>query len=69
MHVIALEVIKITIHSYQDVQVVTSQWDKALTKISAKYQDFANIFSLNLVMKFFKNNNINKNVIQPVDKK
>lgn len=45
------------------------QWHNTLTKVPAKYADYTDIFSYNLVIKFPKNKNINKHAIELVEDK
>lgn len=42
------------------------EWENFFTKALVKYADDANIFILNLAIKFFKNININKHTISSI---
>lgn len=63
MYLSAFQVIKDLIHLFQVAQIAALQWDKALTKIPAKYVNYADIFLFNLVIEFLKNTDINKYII------
>lgn len=45
------------------------QWNKASTKILAKYTDYADVFSSNLVIELPKNTNINEHTIKLIKRK
>ena len=55
------------IHLYRRPQIATLIIEKTPTKVSVKYNDFANIFSPNLVSKLLKHNKINNHTIELVD--
>lgn len=52
-----------------DVILTAILWNNIPTKIPAKYADYANIFSSDLVMQLFKNNGINKYTIELIENK
>lgn len=45
------------------------QWDKAPTKVSAKYTDYTDIFLFNLAIKLPENTGINEHAIELVKSK
>lgn len=67
VHVLALETM--TIHPSWIGQIVALQYDKASTEILAKYSDYANVFSFDLVMELPENMGMNKYVIEFKDEK
>ncbi len=77
VHVAALEVpIAMPIHlskasQVQDnpAQIAALQWDKALTKIPAKYSDYADVFSSDLAIELPENTGMNKHVIELIEGK
>lgn len=57
------------IHSTKIAQIAALDWDKTLTKVLAKYADYVNIFSFDLVIKLLENTDINKLSIKLVEDK
>lgn len=49
------------------VQVVALQWDKTSTKISSKYLDYADIFSVDWAIELPKNTKIHEHAIKLID--
>lgn len=58
-----------SIHPLQAALIAAILWDKASTKILAKYYDYDNIFSTKLEMKLLKNTSMNEYIIKLIDKK
>ncbi len=67
VHVATLEAM--TIHLSQAAQIPTLQWDKASTKILAKYSDYTDVFSLELAMELAQNTGMNEYTIELIDGK
>ena len=67
IHKSALEAI--IIHLSQITQIAILQWDKALTKIPAKYFNYADVFLSDLAIELPENTSLNKHVIKLVDEK
>ncbi len=67
VHVLALETI--TIHSSQAAQIVILQCNKASIKILAKYSNYADLFSTDLVIELPENTGMNKHIIKLIDGK
>ncbi len=65
----ALDVAESSIHHFQAAQIAALQWDKALTKIPAKYSDYADIFSSDLAIKPPKNTGMNEHAIELIKEK
>lgn len=61
--------VEMSIYLFHVVQVATLQLNKALTKILAKYTNYADIFLCNLAMELPKNMGINKHVIELINEK
>ncbi len=57
------------IHPSQAAQITALKWDKAPTKILAKYSDYADIFSSELAMELSENTGMNEHAIKLIDKK
>lgn len=72
VHIAALEAhkfVEMAIYQLHVIQLVALQWDKAPTKISAKYNDYMDIIAYDLVIELSKNISINKNAIELVEGK
>ncbi len=69
MHVSALDVAELLIHPSRTAQIAALQWDKAPTKIPAKYSDYADIFSSDLAMELPENTGINEHAIELINGK
>ncbi len=77
MHIAALEVLTaMPIHpskisQLQDypAQIAALQWDKALTEISTKFSNYADVFSSDLAIELPENTRINKHAIELIDGK
>lgn len=69
VYIATLEASGITIYPSQTAQIVVLQQDKAPTEISAKYQDYTNVFSPDLAMELLENININEYAIELRDGK
>ncbi len=67
-HVVVLEA-ETSIYPLRAAQIATLQWDKTLTEISAKYSDYADVFSLDLAMELSENMGINEHIIELIDEK
>ncbi len=67
IHVSILEAT--TIHLFQAAQIAVLYWNKARTKILAKYSDYTDVFSINQVMEYPKNTSINEHTIELVKEK
>ncbi len=67
VHVATLKAM--TIHPSQAAQIATLQWHKALTKIPAKYSDYADVFSLDLAMELSENIGMNEYAIELIEGK
>ncbi len=67
VHVSALEAT--TIHPSWAAQIAALQWDKALTEISAKYSDYADVFSSDLAIELPENTGLNEHAIELVEGK
>lgn len=65
----ASETVAIPIYPLQTAQISTLQWDKAFIKIPVEYQDYIDVFLLELVIELLKNTSINKHTIELVDGK
>ena len=65
--ILALEAM--IIHPFRIARIAALKWDKASTKILIEYYDYADIFSIDLVMELFKNTSINKYAIKLVEEK
>ena len=57
------------IYPVQIVLIAALQCDKSPTKVLVEYADYANVFSLDLVIKLSENTNINKYVIKLLEGK
>ncbi len=64
VHMLALDITELSIHLLRAAQIAALQWDKAPTKIPAKYADYADVFSSNLAMELFENIGINEHAIK-----
>ena len=64
VHVAIWKQKKILVHSKKHAQVGAVLFDKAPTKISAKYSNYNDIFSIENVAEFLKNTRINKYAIK-----
>ncbi len=69
IYVSALKATENSIHPFWAAQIATLQWDKAPTEISAKYSDYADVFSSDLVMKLPENTGMNEHAIKLIDDK
>ncbi len=69
MHMSALDVPELFIHPSRVVQIAALQWDKAPTKIPAKYSDYAGVFSSELAMELLENTGMNKYTIELIKEK
>lgn len=72
IYITALETIRtdgIAVYISYVTQIVVFKWDKVLTKVVAKYIDYADIFLFNLVIELLKNTNINQYAIELVKNK
>ena len=56
-------------HPSQASQIAALKQDEALTKVSSKYADYANVFSFDLAMELPKTTVINKHAIKLQDGK
>ena len=59
-----LESAKITIHPAHAAQITVLKQDEAPIKVPPKYTDYAEVFSLDLVMELSENTGINKHAIK-----
>lgn len=68
IQVAILKAFGMAIHFFQagqiPAQLAALQQDKVFTKILTKYQDYLNVFFLNLIRELSKNTNINKHTIK-----
>ncbi len=62
MHISVLETT--TIYLSRIAQITALEWNKPLTKILFKHFDYANIFSIDLVIELAENINMNKHAIK-----
>ena len=78
VHIAALKVsIVMLIHPLRTSQIqgldkpilAVLQWDKAPIKISSKYTDYINVFSLDLAIELLENMEMNKHAIELIDGK
>ncbi len=69
MHVSALDVAEPSIHLSRAAQIAALQWDKAPTKIPAKYSDYADVFSSDLAMELPENTRMNEHAIELIEGK
>ena len=71
VHVAALEALLagMAIHPSQKAQILALIQDEALTKVSSKYEDYADVFSFDLAMELPENTGINKHAIEVQDNK
>lgn len=69
MYLTAIKALKITIHIFQTAKITFLQIKKAPTKISSKYLDYANIFSVNLAIELLEHYDINDDAIKLVNNK
>ncbi len=70
VHMLALDIAEeLLIHLFRAAQIAILQWDKALTKILAKYSDYADIFFSELAMELPENMGINEYAIELIDRK
>ncbi len=76
MHVAAIELpTTMPIHPSRAPQILDDptlaafQWDKAPTKIPAKYSDYADVFSSDLVMELPENTGMNEHAIELIEGK
>ncbi len=69
VHVSALDIAESSIYIFRVAQIATLQWDKASTKIPAKYSDYTDVFSPELVMELPENTGINKYAIKLINGK
>ena len=69
MHVVALGALEPAIHPSRVSLPAALQQDKAPTKISLEYADYADVFSPNLPIELFENTGINKYAIELSDGK
>lgn len=67
MALMAIESIGMKVRLSQALQLATLQWDNTLTKISAKYTNYTDIFSPDLVIDLPKNTGINEYIIELLD--
>ncbi len=67
VHVATLEAI--IIHPSRTAQIAALQWDKAPTKISAEYFDYADVFPSDLAMELPENTGINEYAIKLIEGK
>ncbi len=66
--VIHISTLKATIiHPSQGAQIAALQWDKAPTKIPAKYSNYADVFSSDRVMELQENIGLNEHIIELVE--
>ncbi len=76
MHVATLEVsTMMPIHLSRTSQIRNNpllaalQWDKAPTEISAKYSNYADVFSSDLIIKLPENTEMHEHIIELIDGK
>ena len=69
VHVAALEVLELAINPSLATILAALQQDKAPTKISSKYVDYVDVFSLDLAMELPENTGINEYAIELIDDK
>ena len=71
VHVAALEALlaRMAIHPLQEAQILALIQDKAPTKVSSEYADYADVFSFDLAMELPENTGINKHAIELQDGK
>lgn len=69
VHISPYQVAKSLICPSQIAQIVTLQSDKAFTKVSAKYADYADLLLFDLAMELTENTGINKHVIKLIKSK
>ncbi len=65
----ALDVAELLIYPSQAAQIAALQWDKAPTEIPAKYSDYADVFSSDLVMELLENTGMNEHAIELIEGK
>lgn len=61
--------IKSLLYPSRATQIATLLWDKAFIEFLAKYTDYIDIFSLDLIIELLKNVDINKYIIKLVEEK
>ncbi len=69
VHVLALDVAESLIHPSRTAQIAALQWNKASTKIPAKYFYYADVFSSDLSMELPENTRMNEHAIELIDGK
>lgn len=69
MIAISIHLLKTFLIPDSEPTLVILQWDKALTKIPAKYSDYANIFSIDLAIELLENVNMNEHAIKLIERK
>ncbi len=69
VHMLAIDVAELSIHSSWTAQIAVLQWDKAPTKIPAKYSNYADVFSLDLVIELSEKTGINEHAIKLIEGK
>lgn len=65
VYMLALEATK-DVYPSRAVQIAVLQWDKALTKIPAKYANYADVFLFDLAMELSENTGIKEHAIKPI---
>ncbi len=55
---------KIIMHVAQEAQILLLQIDKAFTKVSSKYSNYADIFSFNHLIELLENTGMNEHTIK-----
>lgn len=69
MHVLALEAAENLIHPFWVAWIAALQWDNILTKILAKYSDYATIFSFKLAMELLRHPDMSEYAIELIEGK
>lgn len=69
MHVVILQITPISIHSFQNAQIITLHQNRFLLKVFPKYANYADVLLFDLSMELFKNTIMNKYAMQLVKDK
>ncbi len=69
VHMLALDIVELSIYPFQAAQIAALWWDKAPTEIPAKYSDYTNVFSSDLAMELPENTGMNEHAIELIEGK